>query len=179
MRSRVAPLLLLTLPFALALSSGGPLQARAAPSDPQRELLERMTGHWVLRGTIGSQPTTHDVDAQWVLDQEYVQIHEVSRELDAAGKPQYEALIHVVWDPKLGEYGCLWLDTTGVAAFPPEGVGHAKPEPDRIPFVFGDSDDGIHNTFSYDRAKDEWSWAIDNVSKGALQPFARLTLTRQ
>ena len=134
-----------------------------------------------MRGTIGKQQTTHDLDAQWVLDKEYVQLHEVSREKDAAGKPQYEAIVYFVWDPKAGEYACLWLDTTGLATFPPAGVGHAKPERDRIAFVFKDPDGGgTRNTFSYDRAKDEWSSAIDNESKdGVLTPFARLKLTRK
>lgn len=66
---------------ALALA----LFSLAQAPDPQRQLLDKLTGHWVLRGTIAKQQTTHDVDAVWVLDKEYVQIHEVSRERDAAG----------------------------------------------------------------------------------------------
>ena len=147
--------------------------------DPQHQLLEKMTGHWVLRGTIAKQQTTHDVDAQWVLDKEYVQIHEVSREKNAAGKPQYEAIVYVVWDAKAKEFACLWMDTTGVAMFPPEGVGHGKAAGDAIPFVFKDPAGDTHTTFTYDRARDAWSWAIDNDDKGKLTPFARVTLTRQ
>jgi len=178
MRTRFASLSWLALPLLLAAMPIGPARAQDGSADPQRELLERLTGHWVMRGTIRDQPTMHDVDAQWVLDRGYLQIHEVSRERDEAGKPRYEALIYVVWEPKLGEYACLWLDTTGVAAFPPEGVGRAKPETDRIAFVWGDADDGIHNTFTFDRATDTWSWTIDNVVKSVNTPFARLTLAR-
>lgn len=163
-------------------------RAAARPVDPQRELLGKMVGHWVLRGTIARKQVTHDVDARWVLNQEYVQIHEVSRERDAAGKPQYEAIVYVVWDAKVGEYACLWLDTTDIASFPSEGVGHAKPEGDniggdKIPFIFkdtGDSDGGgIHTTFAYDRANDTWSWTIENEAKGKLTPFAQVSLTRR
>src|SRR5437870_3938677 len=91
---------LLLLVLALMQPRAEPTQAAAPGVDPQRELLEKLAGHWVLRGVIAKQPTTHDIDAQWVLDKEYLQIHEVSREKNAAGKPQYEAIIHVVWDPK-------------------------------------------------------------------------------
>jgi hypothetical protein len=154
------------------------VQTAASKADSQRELLERLAGRWVMRGVIAKQQTTHDIDARWVLDKEYLQIHEVSREKDAAGKPQYEAIVHVVWDPKAGEYACLWLDTTGIANFPPEGVGHAKPERDKMSFVFKDADGGIHTTFTYDRTANTWSWTIDNDVKGALTPFARLKLTR-
>src|SRR5262245_45740755 len=76
-------------------------------TDARRELLDGMTGRWVLRGVIAKQQTTHDIDARWILDKGYVQIHETSREKDAKGKPQYEAIIHVVWDPKAGEYAVL------------------------------------------------------------------------
>ena len=175
--SRILPLIAL----ALAPLQGAPTPAQAVQSDPQHQLLDKLIGHWVLRGTIGKQETTHDIDAQWVLDKEYVHIHEISREKDAAGKPQYEAIVLVVWDPKVGEYAGLWMDTTGLATFPPEAIGHAKPAGDKIPFVFKDPDGGgVRNTFAYDRAKDEWSWTIDNVSKtGALTPFARVKLTRK
>jgi hypothetical protein len=177
MRSRFAPHLLLTV--LLALAHGGLARAGAAPLDSQRELLERLTGDWVLRGTIAKQEVTHDLSARWVLDRGYVQIHELSREQDAEGKPEYEAIVYVTWVPELGEYACLWLDSTGVAAFPPDGVGHAQPEPDRIAFVFGGADDGIHNTFAYDRSRDEWTWSIDNASEGVRTPFARVVLTRE
>jgi len=178
MRNCLAFLLRLSLPLALAVSLGGAALAQPAPPDAQRELLDRLTGHWVLRGTIAGRETTHDIDARWVLDRGYVQLHEVARERDESGRPLYEALVYLVWEPKLAEYACLWLDSTGVAAFPPEGVGHAKPETDRIAFVFGDPDDGIYNTFTYDRANDAWTWAIDNASEGTRTVFARVSLTR-
>lgn len=179
MPSLVLSVVLLLVP--LTLAQPAPRLAQPASPDPQRALLDKLTGHWVLRGTISKQQTTHDLDVRWVLDKEYLEMHEVSREKDAAGKAQYEAIVYFVWEPKAGEYACLWLDTTGIAAFPPEGVGHAKPERDRMAFVFKDpGGGGTRNTFSYDRAKDEWTSDIDNESKaGALTPFARLKLTRK
>jgi hypothetical protein len=75
----------------------------------------------------------------------------------------------------------LWLDNTAATNFAPEGIGHAKPDGDRIPIVFklGDGT-GIQTTFAYDRAKDTWSWMIDNVDKsGKSSPFALVTLTRK
>jgi len=57
-------------------------------------------------------------------------------------------------------------------------VGHGKPAGDQILFVFTDPAGGVHTTFAYDRAKDAWTWTIDNENKGTLTPFARLTLTR-
>ena len=162
----------LVVPPALAQS-----QASSAPE----ALLDTMTGHWVMTGTIGKKPTTHDVDVDWVLKREYIRIHEVSGDKDARGSIGYEAWIYVVWDTKKSEYAVMWLDNTAATDFAAEGIGHAKPDGDRIPFIFKLADGtGIHTTFAYDRAKDTWSWTIDNLDKsGKSSSLAKLTLTRK
>jgi hypothetical protein len=144
-------------------------------------LLDKMTGHWVLTGTIGRKLTTHDVDVDWIFKREYLRLHEVSHEQDAAGGPSYEAWIYIVWDAKKDEYAVLWLDNTAAFTFGAEGIGHATPDGDRIPIVFRDPDGGgIHTTFNYDRANDTWSWTIDNADKtGKLSSFAKVTLRRK
>jgi hypothetical protein len=48
-------------------------------------LLDNMIGSWVLQGTIDGKETTHDIDAEWVLNSGYVRLHEVSREMNASG----------------------------------------------------------------------------------------------
>jgi hypothetical protein len=162
----------LIVPVALAQS-----QALSAPE----ALLDKMTGHWVMTGTISKKPATHDVDVDWVLKREYIRIHEVSRDKDASGGIGYEAWIYIVWDAKKGEYAVMWLDNTAATNFAAEGVGHAKPDGNRIPFIFKEADGtGIHTTFAYDRAKDTWSWTIDNLDRsGKSSSFAKLTLTRR
>lgn len=169
---------------AIALAALVPPSARAQSpvgTAAAEALLDKMTGHWVLTGTIARKPTTHDVDVDWILKREYIRIHEVSREKDPAGGPAYEAWIYIVWDAKNTEYAVLWLDNTAAFTFGAEGIGHAKPDGDRIPLLFRDPDGGaIHTTFSYDRTNDTWSWTIDNADKtGKLSPFATVTLTRK
>jgi hypothetical protein len=161
----------LIVPVALAQS-----QTLSAPE----ALLDKMTGHWVMTGTISKKPATHDVDVDWVLKREYIRIHEVSRDKDASGGIGYEAWIYIVWDAKKGEYAVMWLDNTAATNFAGEGIG-AKPDGDRIPFIFKDAEGtGIHTTFAYDRAKDTWSWTIDNLDRfGKSSSFAKLTLTRR
>ncbi len=144
-------------------------------------LMDKMTGQWLVTGTIHNEATTHDVDVDWVLKRQYIRIHEVSPDKSAEDGIGYEAWIYLVWDAKQGEYAVLWLDSTAATNFAPEGIGHAKPDGDRIPIVIKDTDgSAIHTTFAYDRAKDSWSWAIDNVgTSGETSPFARMTLTRK
>src|SRR5262245_43373894 len=172
----------LAVAFALAMLVAPTAHAqRAGPGRSPEALLDNLTGHWVLTGTIAKKQTTHDVDVDWILKREYIRIHEVSREKDAAGGPAYEAWIYIVWDAAKSEYAVLWLDNTAPFNFAAEGIGHAKPDGDRIPMLFKDGDGGgIHTTFSYDRARDSWSWTIDNADKtGRLSPFASVTLTRK
>jgi len=151
----------------------------ASNSDPQKELLGKLVGHWTMSGNIGKSQTVHDVDAAWVLNEEYVEIHEVSHDKDAAGKPKYEALILVVWDPKVKQFACMWLDTTGYGVFTQDGVGKGVPDGDKMSFLFGTQGDGIHTTFAYDRSKDAWTWDIHNLISGKVSPFARLRLVRR
>jgi len=144
--------------------------------------LERLGGSWILRGTLAGRVTTHDVTAAWILDGLYLELHERSREADAKGKPQYEAVILLGLDPATGEYQCLWLDSTGGGGLSPTAFGRGKRTGDSIPFLFRDADGTISfsNTFSYDTDAQAWTWQLDNVRKdGTRAPFGRVRLTRQ
>jgi hypothetical protein len=163
-----------------ANESNSPNEAPTAgdPALPQaHELMSRMVGRWVLTGTIAGQNTTHDVDAEWVLQGKYVRIDEVSRQRGDDGRPLYEATVYV--GRLNGRYVCLWLDNTEVASG--EVTCSAAPASDAIPFEFRSADGGlmITNTFSYDRAADTWAWSLDNISDGRATPFGRVTLRRQ
>jgi hypothetical protein len=144
-------------------------------------LLERMTGEWVMQGTISNEPVTHDVSVDRILNRQYVRIHEVARERNAAEEPAYEAWIHIAWDGAKEEYVVMWLDNTATTNFSSDGVGHATPDGTRIPFIWRLADgSGIHNTFVYEQASDTWTWAIDNIDQsGKVSRFARVTLRRK
>lgn len=156
-------------------------QIAQGATEKQEHLMDRMTGDWVMQGTIDHVAMTNDVYVDRILNRQYVRVHQISREKDAAGMPTYEAWIHIAWDPKHGEYVVLWLDNTGVTDFSADGVGHGKPVGDQIPFIWKLADgSGIHNTFSYERASDTWTWKIDNLDEsGKSSPFGRVTLIRK
>ena len=142
-------------------------------------ILEHLTGHWILRGEIAGKQTTHDVDAEWVIQHHYVQIHEVSRDKDAKGQPHYEALILVGFRDATKTYTCVWLDLYGGAAI--ESIGVAEPSENQLPFVFKDEKGEVsfRNDFVYEPAANTWEWRMDNVDKGMAKPFGRVKLTRQ
>ncbi len=170
---------LAALVFSALVASTAPAQDTATSAAVA--LMDRMTGQWLMTGTVSNKATTDDVDVEWVLNRQYIRIHEVSREQVAGGGIGYEAWVYLVWDAKKGEYAVLWLDNTAATNFAPDGIGHAKPDGDRIPIVISFTDGAaIRTTFAFYRATDSWTWAIDNVDKsGTVSPFARLTLTRK
>ena len=171
----------LSLAFALLIVCPLLAAAKEAAVPEHEALMDDMVGEWLMTGTVNGESVTHDVRAEWILGRRYVRIHEVSRERDEDGGLTYEAWIHLAWDAQNAKYVVMWLDNTATTNFAEEGVGHGKPDGDRIPFVWNLADgSGIRNTFEYRRADDTWSWAIDNVGdSGAISAFARLQLERK
>jgi len=160
--------------------------AASLPAAAQEEgfhdaLLDRLDGTWVMTGTIAGDEIVHDLVAEWVLDHQYLRFHEVARGKEPDGTPLYESIVFIGWNEASSQYACLWLDSTGGGGLAvPVVIGHAKRSGDSLPFVFDTGDDSlIHNTFTYSRDTDTWTWAIDNENDGERTPFARVTLTRQ
>lgn len=140
-------------------------------------LLDKLAGNWLLTGTIMGKQTTHDVAADWVVDHQYLRIHEVSREKNSQGQPEYEAMVFVGWDQNAAQYVCIWLDTYG--GMNETSLGRAKRTGDVIPFLFKDKDSTFHTQFIYHPEADDWEWRMDSEEKGGMKPFARLTLKRK
>jgi hypothetical protein len=146
----------------------------------QDDLLDKMAGEWVMRGTIAGDEITHDLVAEWVLEHYYLRFHEISREVDSTGTPLYEAIVFIDWDEPSSRYACLWLDSTGGGGIASQVLGYAKRDGDSLPFVF-DVGEGsvIYTTFAYRRDTDAWEWTIDIEKGEKLSRFAEVVLTRK
>src|SRR5271167_415829 len=157
----------------------GALFAMAQQAPVSSPLLDHFAGKWVLQGTVGKQTVTHDLDAEWVLQHHYLRFHEVSREKNDKGEPQYEATVYVGWNEKTKQYACVWLDVYGGATS--ESIGLATPKENELDFVFTDEhgETSFTNTFIYDPKTNTWDNRLDNVVTGEAKPFARFKLTKQ
>jgi hypothetical protein len=151
--------------------------ARAQQPTFKDALLDHLAGNWVLKGTIAGKETTHDVSAEWILEHQYLRIHEVSRETRPDRQPAYEADVFIGWNQGTNRYACVWLDDYGGIA--PISFANAKRNGDAIPFVFRDQDSANLTTFSYNAQSDSWEWRIDTEEKGKVTPFARVKLTKR
>jgi len=156
-----------------------PVTVKSQQISQPDSLLNKLTGKWVLTGAIEGQKTIHDVDAKRVLNGQYVQIKEVSREKDEKGNPLYDAVIYICWQEAKKQYFCLWLDNTSNEGISNQVIGRAKQNGDKIEMLFKFSDaNQFHTTFIYDRETDTWQWLMDGEENGKLQPFARVKLTK-
>jgi hypothetical protein len=176
MRRRRVNCVLKTLLMALALCAASVAAAQQRPV--KSPLLDHLAGKWVLQGTIAGQATTHDVDADWVLDHHYLRIHEVSREKNSKGQPGYEATIYIAWNEPTKQYAAIWLDDYGGMSV--QSIGQADPKENELPFIFKDDKGAVSfsNDFVYDAKADTWEWRMDNVVNGAAKPFGRVKLKR-
>ena len=140
-------------------------------------LVDHLAGKWVLTGQITGKPTTHDITAEWVLAHQYLEFREVSRETNKDGSPAYQATVYIGWDAKKQIYDCVWLDDFG--SISTQSLGYAKPDGNRIAFVFQDRDDPgtFHTTFTWHPEIGTWTMDMDSVAGGGkTESFARTTL---
>lgn len=154
-----------------------PQDESATNTSRSEEMLSRLVGNWLLTGTIAGQSAVHDVDAEWVLQRNYVRINEVSRERGDNGLPAYEATILIGWLDD--HYVCFWFDNTEVASG--DVTCRAAESANSLAFEFRDAEGALilTNTFTYDGAGDAWRWRLDNIQDGAPQLFGDVTLRRK
>ena len=155
------------------------LVAMAQQAPVSSPLLDHLAGKWLMQGTVGKQAVTHELDAEWVLQHHYLRFHEVSREKNDKGEPQYEATVFIGWSEKTKRYACVWLDVYG--GLTSESIGVAAPKENELAFVFTDEhgETSFTNTFVYDPKTNTWQNRLDNIVKGEAKPFARFNLTKQ
>ncbi len=141
-------------------------------------LVDHLAGKWVLRGTIAGKATVHDLSAEWVLAHQYLEIHEVSRELNPDGSPIYQATVYIGWDQSKDIYDCVWLDDYG--SISTQSLGYAPQSTSQLAFVFQDRDDpgSFHTIFAFDADANRWTLNMDQETGGKRTPFARTVLTR-
>ena len=157
-----------------------PIAVKSQQSVQPDSLLNKLIGEWILEGTIEGKETIHDIDAKRVLNGQYIQLKEVSREKDEKGNPLYEALVYLCWQEAKQQYSCLWLDNTSNEGISNGVIGRAKQNGDKIELLFKFSDAiQFHTTFLYDKDTDTWQWMMDGDENGKLEPFARAKLTKK
>jgi hypothetical protein len=141
----------------------------------QDQLLDKLAGHWQLTGAIMGRPANHSVDAEWVLNHQFLRIHELGP--SANGQSSYEALVFVGYDHTSERYVAHWIDIFGGRTS--ETLGYGKRMDQSIVFVFEYPDGPFHTTFRWDAQSGTWNWLMQTKDKtGKWVEFGNMNLSR-
>ena len=146
---------------------------------PSDALLDQLTGKWLLTGYMAGKQVKHDINAGWVLGHEYFQIKETSRERDAKGRPDYEAVVYITFNKANHQYDCLWLDNTSNAGLSNGIIAHAKRELNQLALLFKFNQHFyFHTTFTYNPSQKSWKWLMTSDDDGKKEIFANAILQK-
>jgi hypothetical protein len=144
----------------------------------QDKFLSNLAGSWKMSGTIRGQSVTHNVDAQWVLNHQFLQVHEEAVTAPNSGGTSYEAIIMIGYDNASERYVAHWSDIFG-GRFS-ETLGYGTKSGDHIEFVFEYPDGPFRTTFRWLQDKKQWQWLMRTKNAaGQWTDFSNLTLTRR
>ncbi len=174
MKTSFLLLLLIALPIALVSGRSG----AQTPAEWRDALVDHMAGTWKLDGQLVGRAAHHEVQAEWVLNHQFLRIHEKTDADAPASEQRYEATWFLGYDPVSERYVLHLLDVFG-ARFS-ETLGYGVRDGNTIRFVFEYPDGPFHTTFRWSPEKDSWQWVMEQKDKdGKWTNFADLKLTRQ
>ena len=141
------------------------------------DLVDHMTGAWKLQGPVMGHPGHHDVEAEWVLNHQFLRIHEKTSAGAPSDEHPYEATWFLGYDPVSERYVLHLFDIFG-ARFS-ETLGYGTRDGNAIRFVFEYPDGPFHTMFRWSPETGSWQWLMEQKNKeGKWTQFADLKLTR-
>jgi len=153
------------------------------------DLIDHMAGTWKLEGTMLGKPAHHTVTAEWILNHQFLRLHEVTSADAPASEDRYEAFWFIGYDATSERYAVHLLDIFGGRDSETLGYGtrqgsrvDGKSSPgdqkdNSIALVFEYPDGPFHTTMRWIPESGTWQWHLEQKDKGKWSTFADLTLT--
>jgi hypothetical protein len=126
-------------------------------------LLDNMTGLWNLTGKVMGRTADHTVEVEWVLNHQFLRIHEKDRNPAGNGAAPYEAMIMIGYDNASERYIAHWNDIYG-GRFS-ETLGYGTRNGNDIRFVFEYPDGPFHTTFRWLPDSHQWTWLMETRTR--------------
>ncbi len=140
------------------------------------ELADHMTGSWKVEGRVLGREAHHEVNAEWVLNHQFLRIHEKTAAAAPASENPYEAFWFLGYDAVSERYVLHLFDVFG-GRFS-ETLGYGTRNGNEIRFVFEYPDGPFHTTFRWSPEKSTWQWLLEQKDKdGKWTTFADFKLT--
>jgi hypothetical protein len=124
--------------------------------DDDWAFLDRLSGEWELRGTMGDVELHQSVAAQWILGGTYMWMHFQS--VTPADNPtaDYEAVYHIGYNKEHRLYVMHLLDTTEIPLTC--AMGRCRRDANALPFLFEYGGSKFFNTFEWHPQTEHWSF---------------------
>jgi hypothetical protein len=140
------------------------------------DLLDKMVGEWQLTGKYEGQPINHAVQVRWVLNHQFLEIHEKDLNPMKGDDVAYEALVYLGYQTSHARYVAHWLDVFGQGG---ETLGYGERAGAAIQFDFGYTGQPWVTTFRWNVAADSWQWLMQTKTpQGQWHETANMTLAR-
>jgi hypothetical protein len=157
MRNSILMLLLLAVAPAGAQDTPAPLDG---PNHPfVDDLLDHLAGAWKGTGQMRGQATTHSFDAEWVLNHQFLRLHEK----DSSGASTYEADAYIGYDNMSERYVIHWIDVFGGRI--DETLGYGQRSGNSIRFLFEYPDGPFASTLTWKPAERRWQLVMESKNK--------------
>lgn len=153
------------------------VSAAQTPSQWHDDLVDHMAGTWKVECQIMGHEAHHELQADWVLNHQFLRMHENTAATAPKGEHPYEAVWYLGYDSVSERYVLHLMDVFG-ARFS-ETLGYGTREANQIRFTFEYPDGPFHTIYRWDPEKDTWQWLMEQKDKnGKWVPFSALKLTR-
>jgi len=148
-----------------------------APPEWKDELVDHMSGNWVLSGQVLGREAHHELQAEWLLNHQFLRLHEKTSHDAPASERHYEAIWFLGYDSISDRYVLHLMDIFGTRYS--ETLGYGARDGNSIRFVFEYPEGPFHTTFSWSPETGSWRWLLEEKNKeGKWANFAEFKLTR-
>lgn len=141
------------------------------------EFLDKLVGSWQLTGSMGSVALRQRVDARWVIQGNYLQVHVVQDNPISGGERPYEAIYMFGFDRESGRYVMHLFDTFGAGYSRTIGTGVLRGN--SVEFLFDYPTGQFSNTLTWEETSGRWKMILrEQEDNGNWSTFATKILTR-
>jgi hypothetical protein len=147
-----------------------------SPAEWQDTLADHITGTWKVDGNVLGREAHHEINAEWMLNHQFLRIHEKTAATAPASERRYEAIWFLGYDEVSERYVLHLIDIFGGRYS--ETLGYGTRNGNEIRFVFEYPDGPFHTTFRWSQETATWQWLLEQKDKaGKWTTFADLKLT--
>ena len=140
--------------------------------------LDRLAGLWTLTGNMGSTGLSQKVNARWVIQGQFLEVHCIEEGSVTQDQPLYEAVYMLGYDSQSKEYSMHLFDTFGANYARTIGIGTRHD--DSVEFLFEYPNSHFSNTFTWDKETGGWEMLLRQKEEyNAWKVFAKKILTRE